>query len=91
MAEFDDGPSLFVKIKGRFSLQFGRYGFGHLYLKKMGFQCSVLCDREVLASPLLLNIPDRVDWKACSTSKEEETQAAKAFRKTFQPFDFTNN
>ncbi|KAL5479933.1 hypothetical protein EMCRGX_G023536 [Ephydatia muelleri] len=70
VAEFDDGPSLFVKIKGRFSLQFGR---------------------EVLASPLLLNIPDRVDWKACSTSKEEETQAAKAFRKTFQPYDFTNN
>lgn len=46
--------------------------------------------REVLASPLLLNIPDRVDWKACSTSKEEETQAAKAFRKQYQPFDFTN-
>ena len=25
VAEFDDGPSLFIKIKGRFSLQFGRY------------------------------------------------------------------
>lgn len=70
VAEFEDGPSLFVKIRGRFSLQFGR---------------------EVIASPLLLNIPDRIDWKACSMSKEEETQAAKAFRKMFQQFDFTSD
>lgn len=44
--------------------------------------------REVLASPLVLNVPHRVDWKACSASKEEEMAAAKSMRQNFQPFDF---
>ena len=47
------------------------------------------CFREVLASPLALNVPHRVDWKACSSSKEEESAAAKKMRQNFQPFDFT--
>ena len=47
--------------------------------------------REVLSSLLVLNInvPDRVDWKACSSSQEEESAAAKTMRQNFQPFDFT--
>ena len=45
--------------------------------------------REVLASPLLLNTPSRVDWKACVVSKEEETAMAKALRVAYQPYDFT--
>ena len=45
-------------------------------------------NREVAASPALLNMPDRVDWKACKVSKDEETRMAAVFRKKFQPYDF---
>lgn len=44
--------------------------------------------REVAASPALLNMPDRVHWKACKVSEDEETKMAGAFRKKFQPYDF---
>lgn len=44
--------------------------------------------REVLCSESVLDLPDRVDWKSCKLSKEEETIQTKAFRKRFQPFDF---
>ena len=45
--------------------------------------------REVLASPEILNIPDRVDWRPCTVSKEEETEMTQQFRELFKPFDFT--
>ena len=45
---------------------------------------------EVLASTLILNLPERVDWKNCSSTKEEETAAAQNMRTAFQPFDFTD-
>jgi len=45
--------------------------------------------REVLADTRLLDMPERVDWKACSTNKEEETDSTKQFRKMFSQFDFT--
>jgi len=45
--------------------------------------------REVLADSKLLDMEDRVDWKTCSMSKEEETECTKEFRKSFSPFDFT--
>ncbi|XP_013396694.1 CWF19-like protein 1 isoform X2 [Lingula anatina] len=44
--------------------------------------------REALASPELLNMLDRVDWRNCKYSKEEETNMAKELRTAFQPFDF---
>lgn len=43
--------------------------------------------REVLASDRILDITDRVDWKDCQLSKEEETELAKRIRKEFQSFD----
>lgn len=49
---------------------------------------SRLFGREVVASPSLLNMADRVDWKACKVSEDEEKKMAAAFRKKFQPFDF---
>lgn len=52
-----------------------------------GFYCVI--HREVLAGRSVLNMPDRVDWKACSVSKEEETKLATSFRENFEPFDFT--
>jgi len=36
--------------------------------------------REVLACEDLLNMPERVDWKSCKVSKDEETKMAKSFR-----------
>jgi len=46
-------------------------------------------DREVLACSELLNVPDRVDWKQCQTSKEEEAALAKKLRDMFKKYDFT--
>ncbi|XP_065902892.1 CWF19-like protein 1 [Dysidea avara] len=45
--------------------------------------------REVLASGPVLDMTDRVDWKACSVSKEQETKLATNMRENFEPFDFT--
>lgn len=45
--------------------------------------------REVLASPNLLNCTDRVDWRECKISEEEETRLRNKIRLSFQPFDFT--
>ncbi|XP_062504190.1 CWF19-like protein 1 isoform X2 [Corticium candelabrum] len=45
--------------------------------------------RQVLASPNLLNVPGRIDWKSCQASKESETEMATSFRRMFQPYDFT--
>ena len=42
-----------------------------------------------MASKHLLNIEDRIDWKECKVSKEEEIEIANDFRKIFEPFDFT--
>ncbi|KAJ7987915.1 hypothetical protein DPEC_G00318190 [Dallia pectoralis] len=45
--------------------------------------------REVLASEVLLNIPDRADWRECKQSREEEESSSKQLRDDFQPHDFT--
>ncbi|XP_069484440.1 CWF19-like protein 1 isoform X2 [Ambystoma mexicanum] len=45
--------------------------------------------REVLASEAILNIPTRADWRECKSTKEEEATWAKAFRESFEPFDFS--
>ncbi|KAK7075504.1 hypothetical protein SK128_009879 [Halocaridina rubra] len=45
--------------------------------------------REVLASSPILNVPERVDWRECQISKEEEIEERNVIRSTFQPFDFT--
>lgn len=40
--------------------------------------------REVLCSPMLLNIPEKVDWRQCNMSEDEEKQNAKDFKKMFR-------
>lgn len=45
--------------------------------------------REVLASEAILNIPTRADWRECKSTKDEEEALAKAFRESFEPFDFS--
>ncbi|KAJ7322780.1 hypothetical protein OS493_032965 [Desmophyllum pertusum] len=44
--------------------------------------------REVVASSSLLNLPDRVNWKDCKVSEDEEKKMAATFRKKFKPYDF---
>ncbi|XP_069084546.1 CWF19-like protein 1 isoform X2 [Pleurodeles waltl] len=46
--------------------------------------------REVLASEAILNIPTRADWRECKSTKDEEEALAKAFRESFEPFDFSS-
>ncbi|XP_071511088.1 CWF19-like protein 1 [Diadema antillarum] len=44
--------------------------------------------REVMAAEELLDMPDRINWKNCNYTKEEESKMAATFREDFQPFDF---
>uniref|UniRef100_A0A8B9T3K4 CWF19-like protein 1 n=1 Tax=Anas platyrhynchos TaxID=8839 RepID=A0A8B9T3K4_ANAPL len=43
--------------------------------------------RAVLASPALLALPERADWRRCAAGRAEEAAQARAFRRDFQPFD----
>ncbi len=46
--------------------------------------------REALASPDLLDLEDRIDWRECKAeTKDEEATLTKDFRSFFQPYDFT--
>jgi len=45
--------------------------------------------REVMADERLLDMPERVDWKACSVSREEEVDMTKEMRNMFSQYDFT--
>ncbi|XP_037043320.1 CWF19-like protein 1 homolog [Bradysia coprophila] len=45
--------------------------------------------REVFCSDTLLKCEQKIDWRECTISKEEETALVKRFREKFQPFDFT--
>lgn len=45
--------------------------------------------RELLASPSILRCEEKIDWKACKMSKEEETRLTKDFREAFKSFDPT--
>ena len=42
-----------------------------------------------MASPLILNVPNKVNWENCALPKEQETEMRVKFRDNFQPFDFT--
>ena len=44
-----------------------------------------------MASPEILDMPERADWKACGANKEEETDMTAAFRKKFEKFDFNKD
>ncbi|CAG0892299.1 unnamed protein product [Darwinula stevensoni] len=43
--------------------------------------------REVLAHKDVLDLEDRVDWRACEIPREVEDSLTKKFRDAFQPFD----
>ena len=56
---------------------YGRYG-----------NCGYLYFREALASPGVLNMSERVDWKMCSVNKNQEEMLASDFKTLFRTFDF---
>ncbi|KAI0306802.1 nuclear protein [Multifurca ochricompacta] len=62
--ELPSGRRLVHRIRGPFSVQFGR---------------------KVLAS--LLNVEERVDWKTCLQSEEDDMTDVLAFKTAFAPFD----
>ncbi|KAM3176868.1 hypothetical protein ACTXT7_005637 [Hymenolepis weldensis] len=45
--------------------------------------------RAVLASEAILNCPDRVSWRDCIESEEDETKLATEIREKFSAYDFT--
>ncbi|XP_051655644.1 CWF19-like protein 1 [Manacus candei] len=45
--------------------------------------------RAVLASAAVLAQPERADWRQCAAPRPEEEGQARAFRRDFQPFDFS--
>lgn len=45
--------------------------------------------REVLASPPILNVTERIDWRECKSTEEEETRLRNRIREDFRPYDFT--
>jgi len=51
--------------------------------------CVVVSCREAMAHTSLLNMPDRVEWKHCTSSKSQETEYASSFRQKFKKFDFS--
>ena len=60
----------------------------HLYHRvRAGFPLQF--GREVICSGDLLDAEDRIDWRSCQLSREEETASTQNFRKRFKEFDFT--
>lgn len=68
-----------------FSLQFGRY-----VSSAVVSSCRLSTDhgshlRQVISS--LLGLEDRLDWKACLQSEEDDKADVTAFKEAFAPFD----
>ncbi|XP_064384074.1 CWF19-like protein 1 [Halichondria panicea] len=57
---------------------------GNVFTRPYG-RFSLQFGREVLAAPLVLNLPNRINWKSCLATKDEETKAALEMRKNFEP------
>lgn len=46
--------------------------------------------REVLSLGPVLNLPDRIEWKDCTVSKEREIGMINQIRTDFEPYDITD-
>jgi len=77
-----------------------RAGFPYFYMElpsgeklfgtmRRGAHFPLQFGRELLASPPFLNKENRVDWRQCEDSVEDETNWTQAFRDEFKSFDFT--
>lgn len=74
-------PYFFLECPGHYKF------FVRINTKKEFFPIQI--GRDLLAHPDLLNCPDKVDWKKCTSSPEEVKQLTHEIRKNFEPFDFT--
>ncbi|KAF8892429.1 CwfJ C-terminus 1-domain-containing protein-like protein [Infundibulicybe gibba] len=59
-----------------------------VHLMKEGIPFSIQFGRQVLVS--LMNIPDRLDWKACMLSEQDDKTDAQTFKEAFAPFNPSN-
>ncbi len=47
-------------------------------------------NRDIIAGEMILNLPDRIDWKKCVRAEDEEKEITKIFRTKFQDFEPSN-
>ncbi|MBZ6370464.1 MAG: hypothetical protein LBE44_00710 [Microbacterium hominis] len=90
------GKSLvhWIKAGTPFSLQFGRYHFPLLFRVSHNVPSAAHPLTSSLGSSLhretvavLLNAPDRADWKRCAKPDAEEKKDAQRFKQAFKSFD----
>ncbi|XP_048727502.1 CWF19-like protein 1 [Ostrea edulis] len=62
---------------------------GEKFLHRISRNFPLQFGREVMAGVQLLNMPERVDWKACKPTREQEEIYAEDFKNKFEQFDFT--
>jgi hypothetical protein len=74
-------------IKGHFPLNFGRFEKMYQLFEIKYININNYFSRDVVASELILNVPERVDWKVCLRTIEEEKNMSADFRKEFKIFD----
>ncbi|BFZ05224.1 hypothetical protein BsWGS_08263 [Bradybaena similaris] len=61
---------------------------GEKLLHRISKQFPLQFGREALCEPPILNMPERVDWKTCKLSMDEEKEIAAKFKSDFKQFDF---
>lgn len=54
---------------------------------KIGKHFPLQFGREVLASDDILNLGDKIDWKDCQKSIDEEIEMAQDIRQQFKPYE----
>lgn len=87
--EFPNGKRLFhnaVNIEKRFPIHIARYIVFFCFVNTV-FIIYLFGDREVLASPKLLNVQDRIDWRKCEQTIQEEEYGVEMFRNAFAPYN----
>ena len=90
--DLPDGRKMVHLIKDHvpFGIQFGRSVTFSFFSNAGRTSClttaSLPCSsRQVLVN--LLNAPERLDWKACALSEDEDRADSAAFKTAFAPFD----
>ncbi|XP_050424334.1 CWF19-like protein 1 [Adelges cooleyi] len=61
--------------------------FYHCAAKKTDQRFPIQIAREVLASSKILNVKDRIDWKKCEQTENEEANGVIKFRNSFAQFN----
>lgn len=88
--ELPNGKRLFhnaTKKSGqKFPIHIARYNLNHKLFDGY-FIYTLNYVREVLASPKLLNVQDRIDWRKCLQTLDEEKSDIQTFRSNFERFN----